>query len=629
MCGIAGFWAPGLRDGDKVLRAMADALVHRGPDDEGYLRDGDVGLAVRRLSIIDVCGGHQPISSADGRCSIAFNGELYNFRELGNELRREGYRFATASDTEVVLAAYERDGRAALDTFNGMFGLAIWDAREQRLFLARDRLGIKPLYYFYDGGRFLFASEIKALLASGLVSRELNPRALWDYLTFRYVPQYETIWRHVHKLPAGHFLVIENPTATPQPQAYWDIPYELGSCEVSPQEAVEEFQALFTDAVRSHLVADVPVGLLLSGGIDSSAVAAAVAEAHVGPMHSFSVAFDGDGPHDERPFAREVASSLGCEHHEGVIDRREFCEFLPKLVHFTDEPLADLACVPLHYVSELARGAVKVVLSGEGSDEIFGGYNFDTIVRNWAILDRLQQLPLAASTLRRLQALPGEGWIRRAAGRLAPAPSERAASFSVGMTNYLDSAHKRRLWPDAPECPDSLAEAVRALRNPPSHRPLHQALYGYCQSWLVEDLLMKADRMTMASSIELRVPFLDHRLVEWAARRPEWVKVRRIGGRYVTKWVVREYSRRSVPARILARPKMGFPVPAYGWLADSLGGWASDTLLAPAAYVSRWFDGAVVREELRQACSAASWQHQARIWNLLILELWAREWKPA
>ena len=610
---------------------MQATIVHRGPDDQGEWAADGIALGMRRLSIIDLAGGRQPMTNEDGSIHIVYNGEIYNFQELRPALLKKGHTFRTASDTEVILHQYEEDGPDCVQRFNGMFAFAIWDQSRRTLFLARDRLGVKPLYYYGDGRYFLFASEIKALLASGLIPRELNPQALWDYLTFRYVPQPQSMWRGVKKLLPGHTLALKAGDGAPVIRRYWDIPYENPSPLTRPEEYEEEFSHLFVDAVQKRLIADVPVGILLSGGLDSSAVAAAIAEVHNTRLNSFSVAFKDATATDELPFARQVAARVGTSHHEIVIGAKEFCEFLPRLVYYTDEPLADLAAVPLYYVSGLAVKQVKVVLSGEGSDEVLGGYHFDRTLRHWDLLRAWQRFPV---------------WLRECAPKVAGLLGkdtgkllERAntpwsgwlEAHPLNMTNYLTSEMKLALFRESPPLPDSLDQVRQEVGRIAGRDFLHQLLYLYCQSWLVEDLLMKADKMTMAQSLELRVPFLDYRLVEWAARAPAWVKVKGSGliKGYQTKWVLRRFARTRLPQAILTRPKQGFPVPVYGWLQDRLKGWATSLLTAENSQICRWLRPEEVHKQLQKGtASGASLLDRHRLWNLLILELWVREWQP-
>ena len=630
MCGIAGWANIGVAPeaARATLARMCDAIAHRGPDDSGIFVGDRVGLGIQRLSIVDLSGGHQPMSSEDGALQVVFNGEIYNHSALRRNLESAGAHFRTRSDTEVILRTYQRDGLAGFEKFNGMFAIAVWDGRVRRLHLSRDRMGVKPLYYARARDGIVFASEIKAILASGLVERDINPRAIWDYLTFRYVPAPETIWRNVFKLPPGHRLTLGEGDAAPRVERWWDVPIGSSPPEhKSESEYLGEFTALFEDAVDQRMIADVPVGILLSGGLDSSAVAAAAAR-NGSAVETFSVAFQGAPDIDEREHARAVARHLGARHSEVVIGRREFMDFLPQLVHWSDEPMADLASVPLFYVSHLARGAVKAALSGEGSDEIFGGYTFDRWVARWDAARNPHPGRDARSN-----------WMRKVLGRVWPGFGRFGAGTAVetdlrrlpvplAMTDYATSEEKRSWFRNAADFPDSQDGARAALARIGAQDPLNQALYVYCQDWLVEDLLMKADRMSMANSLELRTPFLDYRLVEWAWRLPPKLKVGVAGdGRYQTKRILRDYARSMLPLTIVERPKMGFPVPAYDWLSHDIAGWARD-LLSRGARVRAWLTDHAVDLRLQVGTSpAAGVIERHRLWNLLVLETWLRRWQ--
>jgi len=629
MCGIVG-WVNLDMPSDAAMRVvsqMCETIVHRGPDDRGLFVDERVALGMQRLSIVDLDGGHQPMASNDGQIQIVFNGEIYNHDDLRDRLRSRGTSFRTHSDTEVILRTYELDGVDGFASFNGMFAIAVWDGRHKTLHLVRDRLGVKPLYYACVGKTLVFGSEIKAILASGLVERVVNPHAVWDYMTSRYVPSPETIWRGVFKLPPAHRLSI-GPDGEPAVERWWDVPFGEPQRSNNGIDFDTEFAELFDSAVDLRMIADVPVGILLSGGLDSSAVAAAASRkgAHV---ETFSVAFDGAPDIDERAYAQQVARHLQTRHHEIVIGRREFVDFLPDFVRLSDEPLADLASIPLYHVSRLARGSVKVVLSGEGSDEIFGGYTFDRWVRMWdrsrksgaGVTGALMRSPLGAA-LGRIS--------RDFATRRNDASVDtdlRRLAEPLTMTNLATSGDKRVWLRGETLYPDTLDSARRALHRIGAQDPLNQALYVYCQDWLVEDLLMKADRMSMANSLELRTPFLDYRLVEWAWRLPPQWKVGAEGnGAPVTKRVLRRYARSRLPAEVIDRPKLGFPVPVYGWLSNELSGWAHD-ILGPGAHVRNWLHDAAVDGFLTQGTNAkADSSARHRLWNVLILEHWARQW---
>jgi asparagine synthase (glutamine-hydrolysing) len=630
MCGIVGVaGALSREEASAVVRRMNDAIIHRGPDEDGAWAEDGFGFAMRRLSIIDLAGGQQPMWDERTRTGVVFNGEIYNYKDLRARLEARGVgQWATRSDTEVVLRSLARDGDAAIQTWNGMFAVAAWDAREKRLTLIRDRMGVKPLYYFWDGKNFLFASEIKALLASGLVGRRVNRQAVWDYLTYRYVPAPETIWEGVRKLKPGHLLRFEAGRG-PEEARYWESDVIADEREERGDEEIErEFAALFEDAVNLRLVAsDVPVGVFLSGGLDSSAIAAAAVEQGHKNFHTFSVGFEDGGEDNELPFARTVAEHVGARHHEIVVRRDEFLDALPEVVRAADEPLADLTLVPLLALSRLARREVKVVLSGEGSDEVLAGYNLDRMEQEWDRVRAVQRVPrtvLASGAALTKLALP-ERFGRRAE-RLAGVPlAEWNLRARPHITRYFDQGEKESLWQGV-----SLADSERVLegqyRAARSTDPLQQLLSVYQKDWLVEDLLMKADKMTMAASLEARTPFLDYRLVEWANRQPNRVKVRRLGrGRYTTKSVLRGFCASRLPAEILNRPKKGFPVPAYRWIREDLQPWAHDTLLGSESRLAHAFrqEGVGrVLEDARHGADAAT--HRA--WLLLVLELWLRVW---
>ena len=630
MCGIAGLLAPDLscEQARDVVTDMTAAMLHRGPDDVGVWADQGVALGMRRLSIIDLAGGHQPMWDEPSGTGVVFNGEIYNYAAIRDRLAASE-AFVTHSDTEVLLKTFARRGLAAVEEWNGMFAAGLWDKRARQLTLIRDRLGVKPLYYYWDGRTFLFASEIKALLASRLVPREVNRQALWDYLTFRYVPGPDSIWSGIHKLPPGHALTVR-PGGEPRLVRYWrtDVVADDPRDPVAAMERADaEFARLFTDAVHLRLVAsDVPVGVLLSGGLDSSAVSAAAVELGHRNFHTFSVGFD-EPDYSELGFAREMARHVGAQHHEVVIGQREFLSALPEVVVGTDEPLADLASVPLLAVSRLAREHVKVVLSGEGSDEIFAGYEMDQEVRRIEKIRRLQQLPRPVLVIGEKigSAVLGQPFARRAA-RIAHEPLAQWNRHDRPHIAYLlTESDKRRLW-DAAGMDDSGRILDREYGDTRSADPLQQMLAVGQQSWLVEDLLMKADKMSMATSIELRTPFLDYRLVEWANRQPNQIKVRKVGpNQYSTKYILRRFCSRRLPASIIARPKRGFPVPAYRWLQQGLRPWAQDLVLGNDSRLGRVFSAEPVRDLFCRA-EAGLGNAAHKVWLLVILELWLRAW---
>jgi len=604
MCGIVGFVDPAVSarsDAVPVLERMRKALFHRGPDDSGDYFTPGVGLGIQRLSIVDIEAGGQPFQSDNGKIVVVFNGEIYNHADLRAELNSQGRGFRTRCDTEVVLAQYERYGLDGIRQLNGMFGVAILDIEQNKLHLVRDRLGVKPLYYGVSDNKFYFASEIKALLASEAFAATPNPLAVWDFMTFRYVPTPQTIWNEMFKLPPAHRLSFDLSSRSFEIERYWDIPYATSSF-IHPDASNTSFESLFEDAVNVRMLADVPVGVFLSGGLDSSAIVSAIDRNRHNDVKTFSVAMEDAGSDDERAYARIVADHLGTDHHEVIVSESEFVSFLERLPFHTDEPLADATCVPLHFLAKKAREEVKVVLSGEGADEILGGYTFDAVLKSWE--------KMASDSHSTLEAVA----------------DQRVAEVPLHITDFLSSTEKRDLF--SREYRDSRGILQHDLRSLRENHPLHQSLYLYCQNWLVEDLLMKADKMTMAASLELRTPFLDFRLVEWSALNPPHTKVRRQhDGSYVTKAALREYAKASLPASIIDRQKKGFPVPIYGWLSNRLKPFVMDTLCGDSLKSALWFNQSEVRKFVEQGTREdASMMARHHVWHLLVLELWSRAW---
>jgi asparagine synthase (glutamine-hydrolysing) len=621
MCGIAGIVGSDPPDTlrERALR-MSAQIAHRGPDDEGVWAGDGASLAVRRLSIIDLAGGHQPMVAPSGTV-LVFNGEIYNFRALRDELVGR-WDFRTRSDTEAVLALYETEGIAALNRLEGMFAIALLDRGRHRLHLVRDRLGKKPLYYTDGTGPFVFASELKALLA-GLDARpSLDRQALHDYLSLRYVPGPATPWDGIRKLEPGERLELDLADGSSALHRWWRL--DVVSGEAPEIEAPAEFQELLLAAVDKRLLAaDVPVGVLLSGGIDSSAVAAAAVERGHRDFHTFSVAFADGDEFSELEYARLAAEHVGSRHHEVVIDRDDFLAALPELVYQTDEPLADLATVPLHAVSRLAREHVKVVLSGEGADEVLAGYDLHVLAARVQRLRGLRRVPRPLARAAVL-ALPGG---RGDAVRYAAAAgwSGMLRAQRAHMTWVFGEAAKTALWRDCGDLRSTEALVDGWYAEAPSPHPLDQLLQVYCRSWLPEDLLMKADKATMAASLELRTPFLDHRLVEWAAALPLRWKVGSAADGWQSKRILREFARRRLPRVIVDRPKRGFPVPAYGWLSNGLAPWAEARLLRAGAPVGELLRPEAMRPVLDRAAGGdLEAAHQA--WTLLVLDHWLERW---
>ncbi len=616
ICGILNFDAQEPADG-AVIREMAASMIHRGPDDDGFLVDGPVGLGFRRLSIIDLQGGHQPIFNEDGSAAIIFNGEIYNYRDLATSLAGAGHVFKTRSDTETILHAYEQYGEACVEHLRGMFAFAIWDRNKRRLLLARDRLGVKPLYYYYDGRFVAFASEIKALLKVPGIPREVNTEALDQYLSLRYVPGPATMFRHIFRLQPGHLLTADERGV--RTHKYWDLAFPERATQRA-EECLEEFRGLFEESVRLRLMAEVPLGVFLSGGLDSSAILAATSKLAGGRVKTFSVGYEPAGPGEadvsEFDYARLAANAFQAEHYEYRLKAREFQDFLPELIWYLDEPMADPTCIPLHFISRLAREHITVVLSGEGADEILAGYG---IYGRMLALGGLQEaMPrmtgLAARTAR---FLPSEAL--RQYARLAGQSIEEGYR---GVCRGFRAETKRELigeerWAESEaRISGTFAGHFRAAGKTSA---LNRMLYVDSKVWLADDLLLKADKMTMANSLELRVPFLDHRLVELAAGLPDEAKLR--GGR--GKMLLREAMRGVLPDAIIDRPKKGFPVPLASWLRGPLRDFLREQLLdresACCQYLNRAAVTRIVSEHERGK------DRSEELWTLLVFEDWHRQ----
>ena len=622
MCGIAGVVGPGTAEElHRIAERMGEVMRHRGPDDRGSWAGESVGVAMRRLSIIDLQGGHQPMWTDDG-VGIVFNGEIYNHAALRERLKAAGERFRTGSDTEVLLRQLARHGLAGLRDVRGMFAACLIDLRAGRLLLVRDRVGKKPLYHGMIDGRLMFASELKAILAVLDRRPELNRQAIHDYLSLRYVPGPETVWEGLFKLAPGHALSHDLRTGTQRIERWWSVDVVADACE-SGRDYVREFEDLFTDAVRERLeAADVPVGVMLSGGLDSSAVSAAAVRSGHRAFHTFAVGYDDGDRHSELAHARAVAEHVGSRHHELRIGPDAFADGLDQLVWQTDEPLADLAAIPLHRLSVLARDHVKVVLSGEGADEVLAGYSFERMA---AGLNRFRFLRRAPRELLKLGArgIRGErGAALRALAQGGWAGYPAAMGTHISWT--MDERDKARLWRAGP--PPRTTEELLAswYANCPSPEPLDRAQQVAMGSWLVEDLLMKADKATMAASIELRCPFLDHRLVEWCTRLPMRWKVGDPEVGWVSKRVLRIAAAQWLPASTIERPKQGFPVPAYDWLAGKGGEWAAGRL-ATGGPMADLFEVAAIAPELERARRGDQVGAQ-RVWLWLVLQAWVQRW---
>ena len=626
MCGIAGIVAADRLHADERARLplMRDVLTHRGPDEAGLFVDERAGLAHRRLSIVDLASGQQPLGNEDGSIQVVFNGEIYNHAEIRPELEAHGHVYRTRSDTETIVHAYEQWGDSCVERFRGMFAFAIWDANRQRLLLARDRMGIKPLYWTVVRNRLLFGSEIKAILESGLVRAEADDRAIPELLSTRYLSGAATLFKGIQRLLPGHLLVFERGAATTR--QWWDIPVGRRNPDVeglSDAALVDRFRTKLEEAVRTRLMADVPLGMFLSGGLDSSAIAALMAGMIDRPLQTFSVAFK-QRAFSELDYARQVATAIKADAHEIVIDENDFFGALPRLVWHEDEPIAHPSSVPLYFVSKLASEHVKVVLTGEGSDELLAGYGkYPRALANWRAgavwglaPDPVRQFVTDAIVPR----LPGR--VARYATRsfLAMPRTPEAMFFdnfaAIGLRRQaalLDPRLARLATSD-------VYAASRAYFDAPNEAStlLDRLLYTDLKTYLVE-LLMKQDQMSMAASIESRVPFLDHHLVEFAAALPPRMKLRG----FSTKWILREAVKSILPAGILTRKKMGFPVPFGIWMRGPAGHIVRDVLLDSRARQRGITNPAAVAALLDSHARGVADGADA-LWSLLNLELWYR-----
>jgi asparagine synthase (glutamine-hydrolysing) len=620
MCGIAGIVALD-REGpidSRLLKRMCERLVHRGPDDEGLYTDHHAGLGIRQLRIIDLVTGQQPMANEDRSVWAVQNGEIYNYQELRPALEARGHRFATRSDTESIIHAYEEWGDGCVDHLRGMFALAIWDQRRERLVLARDRLGIKPIYYAVHGGQLAFASELKALLEIPGIPREIDLEALDDYLTFEYIGGARTIFKAIRKLPPGHLLVCDDGRA--RVRQYWDLPGHVDEGR-DEREYCREIVETLSESVRLHLLSDVPLGAMLSGGIDSSTVIGLMSRLSPDPVKSFSLGFR-DPSYDELPWARLVARRFETDHHEEIVEP-DAVQLATRLVEHLDEPFADVSIFPTYLVSRMARRHVTVTLSGDGGDELFAGYDSYLADRGARLVPAPLRTVLAGAVRRAVRPTahkrgPGNVARRFVQGLSFPPELEHARWVA-----YLSRSEKQTLYTPALRAElgayEPFQQVVEHFERAPFRDRLARQLYVDLKTYLPDDILVKVDRMSMANSLEARVPLLDHVFVERVAAIPSRLKLRGATRKYIFKRAVAPL----LPAQILAKRKEGFSIPMKSWLRQELRPLMRD-LLSPAEVKRQgYFDGAEI-ERLMIEHDAGRENHSHRLWALMVFQLWSR-----
>ena len=619
MCGIAGYAGAKVPDRAR-LKAMCDVIAHRGPDEEGYHIGDGVALGMRRLSIIDLAGGQQPIFNEDGSVAVVYNGEIYNFPEIRAGLEARGHTFKTGTDTECLVHLYEEQGERCCESLRGMFAFALWDARRRRLVLGRDRAGKKPLFYRLTPDGIWFGSELKALLAAGGMPRSVELNALHHYLTYGYVPAPESILAGVHKLPPAHTLTWHDGIVSER--RYWSLSYGAKT-HATEGEAVEALRELIREATRIRLISDRPLGAFLSGGVDSSLVVAAMAEASVEPVRTFSIGFE-DARYDERRYARMVAERFGTRHEELVVSPHgsDVADLLPRLVWHYDEPFADSSAIPSFALAELARREVVVALNGDGGDESFGGY--DRYVAQKLAAHLPAGGPVSKLAQRGVEALPTGAHrsrtrkVKRFLNFALNSPTTRYAEVMAVFTNRDKEALYSDEMRDAVAGDDAYQVLGSAVAVSDALDPVDRALAADVATYLPGDLLVKMDIATMAHSLEARSPLLDHKVMEFAAALPASMKVRGRTG----KWILKQAGRGWLPDAVLDRPKMGFGVPVAAWLRFELRDLAYDALTDHTARHRPYFDPGAVERLLDEHEAGAD--HSAKLWALLCFELWHR-----
>ena len=621
MCGILGIYHSDAskKVNPETVKRATDLMVHRGPDDSGMFVSDNIGLGHRRLSIIDLSLGHQPMFNEDGQIAVVFNGEIYNYKDIQAELVSKGHTFKTNCDTEVIVHAYEEWGTESVKKFIGMFGIALWDNRRKIMWIVRDRLGIKPVYYYWNRNTFICASEIKPLFSAGQVKPEINPKVMDAYCTLGYVPGPETMFKGIMKLKPGHHMVVSGKEI--KETEYWDFA-DITPSEISFENAKRQVDELLHDSVKKRLMSDVPLGVFLSGGLDSSAITAVMHEIVSGPVNTFTVGYDEKYKVGEEYYADIVAKRFNTKHNVFRLEPENFLESIKTLVKYAEEPIVEPAAIALYHISKLAREKSIVLLSGEGSDEVFGGYYLYQFMSKIENMRRFIPGPLLnmagmfKPVLRKMKYRKYADWL-----------SLSLEKRYMGTSNYLTPSLKDEFYADGfrGERGDYLEETFESYFSKVRHNKdvVNKMLYVDTKTWLVDDLLVKADKMTMAASIELRVPFLDHRLVELAASLPSSYKIRNGEGKYLVKAMMES----RLPKEIIYRKKMGFPVPTKNWFGGELFGSVKEIL---ASGHLPWVNGKVVNKMLSQH-EAGREDHSKLLMMLLVQSFWQDEYlgRPA
>jgi len=621
MCGICGILKPDQAPVDhRLLEKMNDAIVHRGPDGDGFYYTSGVGLAMRRLAIIDLNTGDQPIPNEDETVWIVFNGEIFNFPALRDDLLKRGHQFRTKTDTECILHLYEEYGDDCVLHLRGQFAFAIWDQRKEHLLIARDRLGQKPLYYTLQDGSLIFSSELSSLLVAYKGSLDVDISAIDAYLSLQYIPEPQTPYKGIYKLPAAHTLTFDRSDIKIQP--YWQLSYEPKH-QASEDVLIEELRELLAEAVRIRMISDVPLGAHLSGGIDSSIVVALMAEASTQPVKTFSVGFE-ETAFSELPYARQIAKRYATDHREFTLKFGDIPETLEQLITHFGEPFADPSALPLYHLSRLTREFVTVALNGDGGDEAFAGYQrywLDPWANRFAQLPKFITqglVPGFVGLLPDKQDQPVGGGLMNGLKRLDQVARVDPRASILRWGSYFSPQWKSRLWRE--ELVDiTESYLVDHFDSAPADHFMDRTLSTDINTYLPGDLLVKADRMTMANSLEGRSPFLDHKLAEWAARLPVHLKVKGRTGKYLLRKAFAD----KMPSSVGGRGKQGFGIPVGAWFRGPLAGWAEDALLAEDSMLNTWFNPAALKTILGEH-RAGQQDHGKRIYALVMLSLWAK-----